>query len=96
MCVVELVTLVIPDLCSANRISHFIFGAQLEHSTASLITQTLLSPPQIAREHGIRFFETSAKANINIEKAFLTLAEDILRKVSAIRQQHLKDLVIRE
>uniref|UniRef100_A0A8C1WJ50 small monomeric GTPase n=2 Tax=Cyprinus carpio TaxID=7962 RepID=A0A8C1WJ50_CYPCA len=36
--------------------------------------------PQIAREHGIRFFETSAKANINIEKAFLTLAEDILRK----------------
>uniref|UniRef100_A0A8C7A1H6 Uncharacterized protein n=1 Tax=Nothoprocta perdicaria TaxID=30464 RepID=A0A8C7A1H6_NOTPE len=36
-------------------------------------------------EHGIRFFETSAKANINIEKAFLTLAEDILRKVSACR-----------
>ncbi|XP_026107516.1 ras-related protein Rab-10-like, partial [Carassius auratus] len=35
---------------------------------------------QIAREHGIRFFETSAKANINIEKAFLTLAEDILKK----------------
>uniref|UniRef100_A0A3P8XUU4 small monomeric GTPase n=1 Tax=Esox lucius TaxID=8010 RepID=A0A3P8XUU4_ESOLU len=35
---------------------------------------------QIAREHGIRFFETSAKANISIEKAFLTLAEDILRK----------------
>uniref|UniRef100_A0A3B5AMK8 small monomeric GTPase n=1 Tax=Stegastes partitus TaxID=144197 RepID=A0A3B5AMK8_9TELE len=38
---------------------------------------------QIAREHGIRFFETSAKANINIEKAFLTLAEDILRKKAA-------------
>ncbi|ROL52434.1 Ras-related protein Rab-10 [Anabarilius grahami] len=38
---------------------------------------------QIAREHGIRFFETSAKANINIEKAFLTLAEDILRKVDS-------------
>ncbi|XP_023995371.1 ras-related protein Rab-10-like [Salvelinus sp. IW2-2015] len=32
------------------------------------------------QEHGIRFFETSAKANISIEKAFLTLAEDILRK----------------
>ncbi|KAG7222636.1 hypothetical protein INR49_026245 [Caranx melampygus] len=42
--------------------------------------QVPLSPEQIAREHGIRFFETSAKANINIEKAFLTLAEDILRK----------------
>ena len=37
---------------------------------------------QIASEHNIRFFETSAKANINIEKAFLKLAEDILRKVS--------------
>lgn len=39
---------------------------------------------QIASEHGIRFFETSAKANINIEKAFLTLAEDILSKVSGV------------
>lgn len=47
---------------------------------ARLITLFLL---QIAREHGIRFFETSAKANINIEKAFLTLAEDILKKVGA-------------
>lgn len=47
---------------------------------ALLITLFL---PQIAREHGIRFFETSAKANINIEKAFLTLAEDILKKVGA-------------
>lgn len=37
---------------------------------------------QIAAEHGIRFFETSAKSNVNIEKAFLCLAEDILSKVS--------------
>uniref|UniRef100_A0A8C5KWY7 small monomeric GTPase n=1 Tax=Jaculus jaculus TaxID=51337 RepID=A0A8C5KWY7_JACJA len=29
------------------------------------------------------FFETSAKANINIKNAFLTLAEDILRKTPA-------------
>lgn len=36
--------------------------------------------PQIAREHGIRFLETSAKANINIEQAFLELAEAILNK----------------
>ncbi|XP_051775210.1 ras-related protein Rab-10-like [Erpetoichthys calabaricus] len=33
---------------------------------------------QIAEEHGIRFFETSAKANINIDVAFRTIAEDIL------------------
>lgn len=33
---------------------------------------------QIARDHGIRFMETSAKANINIERAFNELAEAIL------------------
>lgn len=49
---------------------------------------------QIAREHGIRFFETSAKANINIEKAFLTLAEDILRKVSSYAATLLNHFVL--
>ncbi|KAF6105791.1 RAB10, member RAS oncogene family [Phyllostomus discolor] len=44
------------------------------------ISKWLRNIDEIAKEHGIRFFETSAKANINIEKAFLTLAEDILRK----------------
>ena len=34
----------------------------------------------IAREHGIRFLETSAKANINIDRAFMELAEAILAK----------------
>ncbi|XP_018011276.1 ras-related protein Rab-10 [Hyalella azteca] len=34
----------------------------------------------IAAEHGIRFLETSAKANINIEQAFLELASAILSK----------------
>lgn len=36
----------------------------------------------IAREHGIRFMETSAKANINIERAFSELAEGILDATS--------------
>lgn len=35
----------------------------------------------IAREHAIRFLETSAKANINIDDVFLQLAEAILDKV---------------
>jgi len=34
----------------------------------------------IAREHSIRFLETSAKANVNIERSFLDLAEAILDK----------------
>lgn len=36
----------------------------------------------IAREHGISFLETSAKANINIEKAFTDLTLLILNKTS--------------
>ncbi|XP_071837934.1 ras-related protein Rab-10-like [Apostichopus japonicus] len=34
----------------------------------------------IAKENGIKFMETSAKSNINVETAFMTLAEDILKK----------------
>ena len=37
---------------------------------------------QIAREHSIPFLETSAKSNINVEKAFMDLAQAILNKVS--------------
>lgn len=43
----------------------------------------------IARENGIRFLETSAKTNINIDKAFIDLSESILDKtvdVQEIRQ----------
>jgi len=39
----------------------------------------------VAEENGIKFFETSAKDNINIEQAFITLAEDILNKQSPNR-----------
>lgn len=37
---------------------------------------------QIAVEHGIKFMETSAKNNINIDRAFHELAEAILNKTS--------------
>ncbi|CAG2167843.1 unnamed protein product [Oppiella nova] len=36
-----------------------------------------------ARDHNIRFLETSAKADINIDRAFLELAEAILHKQTA-------------
>ncbi|KAK2704320.1 ras-related protein Rab-8A-like [Artemia franciscana] len=35
---------------------------------------------QLALEYGIRFMETSAKASINVENAFITLARDIKLK----------------
>ncbi|XP_014447619.1 ras-related protein Rab-13 isoform X2 [Tupaia chinensis] len=40
----------------------------------------LLHPLQLAREHGIRFFETSAKSSMNVDEAFNSLARDILLK----------------
>merc|ERR1711971_960028 len=38
----------------------------------------------IARENGIRFLETSAKTNVNIERAFIDLSEAILEKTPDI------------
>ncbi|XP_003373454.1 GTP-binding protein Ypt2 [Trichinella spiralis] len=35
---------------------------------------------QLAIEYGVKFMETSAKANINVESAFFTLARDIKAK----------------
>lgn len=45
----------------------------------------------ISREHGIRFYETSAKANINIDRVFMDLAEAILAKQTAAREGNDKD-----
>lgn len=36
---------------------------------------------KLAIEHGIKFMETSAKASINVEEAFFTLARDIKAKM---------------
>jgi GTPase SAR1 family protein len=36
---------------------------------------------QLAVEYGIKFLETSAKASINVEEAFFTLARDIKAKM---------------
>ncbi|KAI9533261.1 Ras- protein Rab-13 [Dissostichus eleginoides] len=37
---------------------------------------------KLAKDHGIRFFETSAKSSINVDESFLALALDILQKSS--------------
>ncbi len=43
---------------------------------------------QIAREHAIPFLETSAKANVHVEKAFMDLAQAILNKVRWSHKSH--------
>uniref|UniRef100_A0A8C4KWK1 small monomeric GTPase n=3 Tax=Equus TaxID=9789 RepID=A0A8C4KWK1_EQUAS len=40
---------------------------------------------KLAREHGIRFFETSAKSSMNVDEAFSSLARDILLKSGSRR-----------
>uniref|UniRef100_A0A1I8EB03 Rab family protein 10 n=1 Tax=Wuchereria bancrofti TaxID=6293 RepID=A0A1I8EB03_WUCBA len=49
---------------------------------------------KIANDHGIRFLETSAKANIQIDKAFYDLAEAILDKMP-IKNEGMKQPTIR-
>lgn len=40
---------------------------------------------KLAREHRIRFFETSAKSSVNVDEAFSSLARDILLKTGGRR-----------
>ncbi|EEB10454.1 conserved hypothetical protein [Pediculus humanus corporis] len=48
---------------------------------------------EISREHGIKFLETSAKANINIDLAFEQLAEAILDKMAGKEQGEATDRI---
>lgn len=60
------------------------------HLNFSLIQVTKERGEQLAVEYGIKFVETSAKASINVEEAFYTLASDIKAKMEKrlVRTQH--------
>lgn len=53
-----------------------------------IVSQCIFVHIQIARDHRIPFLETSAKSNINVEKAFLDLAQAILDKVCENQQSY--------
>ena len=38
---------------------------------------------QLAREYGIKFMETSARSNLGVQDAFLTLANDVVERLAA-------------
>ncbi|XP_063802828.1 ras-related protein Rab-13 [Pseudophryne corroboree] len=48
---------------------------------------------KLAKEHGIRFFETSAKSSQNVDESFNTLATDILVQMSRRAAHGMKDPV---
>jgi hypothetical protein len=39
----------------------------------------------LADEYGIRFFETSAKNNVNVDEAFMTIAKEIVDRLKEVR-----------
>lgn len=41
----------------------------------------LVTPQALADEYGIKFYETSAKNNINVEKAFTEMARDVMKRL---------------
>ena len=38
---------------------------------------------QLAREYDMKFFETSARSNVNVKETFLTLANDVVERLEA-------------
>uniref|UniRef100_A0A6Q2XF00 Ras-related protein Rab-13 n=1 Tax=Esox lucius TaxID=8010 RepID=A0A6Q2XF00_ESOLU len=64
----------IEEVCLLTCICYYILNK-------THIMKEFLICQNLALEYGIKFMETSAKANINVENAFLTLARDIKSKM---------------
>lgn len=58
------------------------FVQQIWYKCQILIVETsVIFAGQLAIEYSVKFLETSAKASINVEEAFFTLARDIKAKM---------------
>ena len=60
------------------------YNANQIHISSEITTSFQVSKErgnELAIEYGIKFMETSAKASINVEEAFFTLARDIKAKM---------------
>ncbi|XP_028848642.1 ras-related protein Rab-10-like [Denticeps clupeoides] len=69
------------DQHAGNDVEWMLLGNKCDMESKRIIPTS--QGKQVAEQHGIRFYETSARANINVEKAFLNLVEDILDKVGS-------------
>jgi Ras-related protein Rab-10 len=63
---------------ASNDVVKMLIGNKCDMDDKRCITRA--RGESLAREHGIPFLETSAKNNINVEKAFFEMARLILKK----------------
>ncbi|XP_044065194.1 ras-related protein Rab-13 isoform X1 [Siniperca chuatsi] len=69
------------DLMNASAgVSRMLLGNKCDIEAKRKVSKE--TGEKLAKDHGIRFFETSAKSSINVEESFLSLARDILQKSS--------------
>ena len=63
---------------ASNDVVKMLIGNKCDMDDKRCITRA--RGEALAREHGIPFLETSAKSNINVEKAFFEMARLVLKK----------------
>jgi len=54
---------------------------RLRNSCADIKVVDTARGEELARHYGIRFFETSAKSNINVKEAFYAISKDIKKRL---------------
>eukprot|EP01136_Pigoraptor_vietnamica_P000724 Opistho-1_new@26396 len=64
---------------AAEDVEKMILGNKCDMEDKRMVTKD--RGQKLADEYGIKFLETSAKANINVEEAFMTIARDIKKKM---------------
>ncbi|KAL1914664.1 uncharacterized protein VTP21DRAFT_8075 [Calcarisporiella thermophila] len=71
-------------LAEARRYTHTSTAITLVGNMCDLAARRKVSREEgenFAREHGLKYIETSAKLNVNVEEAFISTAAEILAKV---------------
>eukprot|EP00761_Pharyngomonas_kirbyi_P012284 gb/GECH01012311.1/.p1 GENE.gb/GECH01012311.1/~~gb/GECH01012311.1/.p1 ORF type:complete len:217 (+),score=46.29 gb/GECH01012311.1/:1-651(+) len=64
---------------ASKNVNKILLGNKCDLVEKKVITKE--QGEQLAQEYDIKFFETSAKNNINVEEAFLTIAQDIKKRL---------------
>lgn len=70
---------------ASSDVEKMVLGNKCDMEDRRLVTKE--RGTQLATEYGIKFMETSAKASINVEEAFFTLARDIKLKMDKKLEQ---------